>query len=133
MKKAASLMVLSVLFWASTAAASEDTYTPSLDRIRAGLAREAPQPERGIKPEDNEKAPVARSQTRFEPVRERRDSVWNGALIGAAAGAGGGYIWAHNICGPNDSECFAIAGPVGILTGAGIGAAVGAIVDLLHR
>ena len=62
-----------------------------------------------------------------------RDSVWNGLLVGAAIGAAGGYLWARNICGSNDAECFAIAGPVGVLTGAGIGAAVGAIADALHR
>jgi hypothetical protein len=36
-------------------------------------------------------------------------------------------------CGGDDAECFAIAGPVGVLGGAGIGAAVGAFVDALHR
>ena len=62
----------------------------------------------------------------------RRDSVWNGALIGAGIGAAGGAVWGRQSCGPNDSECFAIAGPVGIAVGAGIGAAVGAIADALH-
>ena len=62
----------------------------------------------------------------------RRDSVWNGALIGAGIGAAGGVVWGRQICGSNDSECFAIAGPVGILGGIGIGAAVGAIADALH-
>jgi hypothetical protein len=62
----------------------------------------------------------------------RGDSVWNGTLIGAGVGAAGGAIWGLNICGSNDTECFAIAGPVGILGGAGIGAAVGAIADALH-
>jgi hypothetical protein len=36
-------------------------------------------------------------------------------------------------CGSSDTECFYIAGPVGVLAGAGIGAAVGAIADALHR
>lgn len=63
----------------------------------------------------------------------RRDSVWNGLLIGAAIGAVGGWIWARNLCGSNDSECFAIAAPVGMLGGGGIGAAVGAIADALHK
>jgi len=62
----------------------------------------------------------------------RRDSVWNGTLIGAGIGAAGGTVWGLNTCGRNDSECFAIAGPVGIVVGAGIGAAVGAIADALH-
>ena len=63
----------------------------------------------------------------------RRDSVWNGLLIGAGIGAGGGAVWGRQTCGANDRECFAIAGPVGIITGAGIGAAVGAIADALHH
>ena len=63
----------------------------------------------------------------------RRDSVWNGTLIGAGIGAGGGFIWARNMCGSNDSECVAIATPVGMLGGIGIGAAVGAIADALHK
>jgi hypothetical protein len=62
----------------------------------------------------------------------RRDSVWNGTLIGAGIGAAGGAVWGRQTCGANDSECFAIAGPVGIAVGAGIGAAVGAIADALH-
>ena len=82
--------------------------------------------------------PDARSLPALATVRQnepkgRRDSVWNGALIGGGIGAGGGYIWARNICGSNDSECFAIAGPVGILGGIGIGAAVGAVADALHK
>jgi hypothetical protein len=66
-------------------------------------------------------------------VPERRDSVWNGALIGGGIGAAGGYVWAHWICGANDSECFAIAGTVGIIGGAAIGLAAGAIADALHK
>ena len=64
---------------------------------------------------------------------ERRDPVWNGLLIGAGIGAAGGAVWGRQTCGSNDSECFAIAGPVGIISGAGIGAAVGAIADALHH
>lgn len=62
----------------------------------------------------------------------KRDSVWNGLLIGAGVGIGSGYVWGYKVCGGNDDECFAIAGPAGMITGAGIGAAVGAIADLLH-
>lgn len=61
-----------------------------------------------------------------------RDSVWNGLLIGGGIGAAGGAVWGRQTCGSNDSECFAIAGPVGVIVGAGIGAAVGAIADALH-
>ena len=62
-----------------------------------------------------------------------RDSVWNGTLIGAGIGAASGYLWAHAQCGTNDSECFAIAGTVGIIGGAAIGAVVGAVADALHK
>jgi hypothetical protein len=62
----------------------------------------------------------------------RRDSIWNGLLIGAGIGAAGGAIWGLNVCGTTDDECFAIAGPAGIITGAGIGAAIGAIADALR-
>jgi hypothetical protein len=64
---------------------------------------------------------------------ERRDSVWDGALIGAGVGAAGGAIWGRQQCGATDTECFAIAGPVGILGGAAIGAAIGAVADALHH
>jgi hypothetical protein len=61
------------------------------------------------------------------------DSVWEGLLIGAAVGGVGGYVWARQICGTDDTECLAISAPVGILGGAGIGALVGAVADKLHR
>lgn len=63
----------------------------------------------------------------------QRDSIWNGLLIGAGIGGVGGHVWARNICGSNDSECFYIAAPVGVLAGAGIGAAIGAVADALHK
>jgi hypothetical protein len=62
-----------------------------------------------------------------------RDSVWNGVLIGAGAGGVSGYFWARNSCESNDRECLFRAVPAGILGGAGIGAAFGAIIDALHR
>lgn len=62
------------------------------------------------------------------------DSVWEGLLIGAGIGAVGGYIWAREICGgTDDTECFLISAPVGILGGVGIGALVGAVADKLHK
>lgn len=71
-------------------------------------------------------------QTRQGAADRRRDPVWNGALIGAGIGAAAGVVWGRQTCGSNDTECFAIAGPVGIAGGAGIGAALGAIADALH-
>ena len=54
-------------------------------------------------------------------------------MIGAAIGGVGGYIWARSLCGSDDTECFVITGPVGILGGVGIGALVGAVTDKLHK
>jgi hypothetical protein len=83
------------------------------------------------------KLPQAGSLPRLDareraPSRGRADSVWNGTFIGAGAGAASGAVWGLKTCGSNDNECFAIAGPVGIISGAGIGAAIGAIADALH-
>jgi hypothetical protein len=75
--------------------------------------------------------PALRTQAPEAP--RRRDSVWDGVLIGAGIGAAGGAVWGVTTCGTTDDECFAIAGPAGIITGAGIGAAVGALADALHR
>jgi hypothetical protein len=50
-------------------------------------------------------------------------------LLGAAAGGAGGYLWASGQCDSNDSECSAIADPIGVLGGAAIGALVGGLVD----
>ena len=96
---------------------------PILAPGRQGVRASLRFPDRGSLP-----APATMRQ---DGAGERRDSVWNGTLIGAGIGAGSGYIWARSQC-PHDTECFAIAGTVGIIGGAGIGAAVGAIADALH-
>jgi hypothetical protein len=86
-------------------------------------------------PDAPERAREVRSLARGRQASPaaRSDSVWEGTLIGAAIGGVGGFIWARQICGANDSECFAIAAPVGVLGGAGIGALVGAVADKLHK
>jgi hypothetical protein len=99
--------------------------SPIISRTRQGVAASLLLPGSGSLP-----APV---RVRQDRPAERRDSVWNGALIGAGIGAGGGFIWARNMCGTNDSECFLISAPVGILGGIGIGAAAGAVADALHK
>ena len=65
----------------------------------------------------------------------RRDSVWNGLLIGAALGGGSGYLWSRAVCGSrgNDRECLFRATPAGVAVGAGIGAGLGALFDSLRR
>jgi hypothetical protein len=98
--------------------------SPIVGRARKGVRASLLLPQRGSLPAPlnaQERAPGG-----------RRDSIWNGTLIGAGVGAAGGAVWGLTTCGSNDSECFAIAGPVGIIGGAGIGVAVGAIADALH-
>jgi hypothetical protein len=97
--------------------------SPMIGPTRKGVRASLLLPQRGSLP------PLLNAQERASGAR--RDSVWNGTLIGAGIGAVGGTVWGLNTCGGNDSECFAIAGPVGIVVGAGIGAAVGAIADAL--
>jgi hypothetical protein len=119
-------------------------YKPSYERIRARLEQEpvtlrslAPTITRGQLtgggPGPTRPAPSAAAARRNRLQTSGRDSVWNGLLIGAGIGAGGGYVWARNICGSNDAECFAITRRVGVLGGAGIGAAVGAMLDALQK
>jgi len=70
-------------------------------------------------------------------VERRRDSIWNGALIGYSAGFALGFaVVIANPCGPHDFLCW--DGPEfgaafgGIITGP-IGMAAGAITDALIR
>jgi len=121
-----ALLLASLL--GTAGAARADDYNPDLRRIRAGLQRGAEQP--ALPPQRSSASDTVRTQA---APSGPRDSVWNGALIGAAIGAGGGHVWARNICGSNDSECFYIAAPVGVLSGAAIEAVIGAVADALHR
>ena len=116
--------------------AAADGYQPDINRVRAALAESRPltqAPDAAILPKASmEPSAVSRMPAglRQRPaVGGKRDSVWNGILLGAAAGGGGGYLWASAQCDSNDSECSAIATPIGILGGAAIGALVGGIVD----
>ena len=106
------------------------TAAAQLPREAAPASRKAPHA-RLVLPEARSLPALTRVEQSAQD--RRRDSVWNGLLIGAGIGAGGGYIWARNICGTTDDECFAIAGPAGILSGIGIGAAIGAVADALHK
>jgi hypothetical protein len=99
--------------------------SPILGRGRKGMLAMLVLPPQGSLP-----APL-KAQDRAQG--RRPDSIWNGLLIGAGVGAAGGAVWGWQICGSTDDECFAIAGPAGVITGAGIGAAVGVIADALHR
>jgi hypothetical protein len=119
-----ALLVSAVIARPSAPAA----YTPDYDRIRRGVDRTA-----AMQVAHVPSATVLLQATPSARVTSgRRDSVWNGLLIGAVAGGVGGYIWARHECG-DDQECAAITNPVGILVGAGIGAAIGGILDGFSR
>jgi hypothetical protein len=122
------LMTAAVLLTSGIVGQAE-SYKPDHARIRAGLQREA----RPRILERSNPAPVSTVPRQQNVAKPKRDSVWNGLLIGAAAGVAGGYLWARDLCGPNDSECLYYAGPVGVFGGAGIGAVIGAVIDALHR
>jgi len=78
-------------------------------------------------------APRTLTETQVLQIRHgRRDSLWNGSLIGLAAGAGAGVVAVASTC-PNDPECSAIATVVFVPTFAAGGAAVGALIDTLIR
>jgi hypothetical protein len=118
------LASLTVCLLPACTGATDPSVPRDHERIRRGLQRAAPLTV-ALRADDRPFVTVERAQG-------RRDSVMNGVLIGTAVGAGGGYVWARNLCG-EDAECLAIAGPVGVLGGAGIGAAVGAVLDYFNR
>ena len=125
------VLLLSVGLLCSAASASGAIdELPHYDRIRQGLQRP---PSPLLQPNIIARAAAASHAARQAPSGAKGDPFWDGLLIGAGIGAGGGYVWARNICGRNDRECFFIAAPVGVLVGAGIGAAIGATVDALHK
>jgi hypothetical protein len=136
--------MLVIILMSCAGDARGEGYKPSYERIRARLEHDPVTLRRLARavtrgqmtadgPEPMRRAPSAAAARRNRPQTSGRDSVWNGLLIGAGIGAGGGYLWARNICGSNDAECFAITKPVGVLGGAGIGAAVGALLDALQK
>jgi hypothetical protein len=100
---------------------------PSAARVSMAIAR-PPSPFQQAIAHAKIDAPLARQSAQ---IKVQRDSIWNGLLIGAGAGAVGGYVWARHLCGTNDSECFTISATAGVLGGVAIGAAVGAILDAL--
>ncbi|MGH9158399.1 MAG: hypothetical protein ACRD2X_00210 [Vicinamibacteraceae bacterium] len=124
MKAFVPTIVIAMLLAGSIAAYGDEG---ALDyrRIRHALRRSASPSMLAVA-----EVPTTRLQA---PQVRQRDSIWNGVLIGAGAGAAGGFLWAQSVCGGDDRECSFIATPVGVLAGAGIGTAVGAIVDLLHK
>jgi hypothetical protein len=127
-------VVVAMLSCVSVGAA--DPSAAALERIRAGVDRGARMSRLSItKPvvDSRERRTRRGGSEQSGAIANQRDSVWNGALIGAAAGAGGGYLWARNLCGSNDTECSYRAVPAGVLGGAGIGAAIGAILDFFQR
>ena len=119
-----TLLTVMALALPTTVPATADC-TPSCRRIRAGLARTAI-------PVHGQMLPLASMERRQAVVTRPADSIWNGVVIGAAVGAAGGYVWGRSLC-PGDRECLYRTVPAGILAGAGIGAAIGGILDALRR
>jgi hypothetical protein len=61
----------------------------------------------------------------------RSDRLWNGLLIGVAAGFAATEVWSYSLCGTRSSnfECAAIATGVGWFTMVPGGAVAGALID----
>ena len=118
-------IILLVALLALPTVSRAEGYSPDTARIRRGLTTSAPI-------DSTVRATTATASTTARQ-NGRRDSVWNGTLIGAGIGVAGGYLWARSQCGSNDAECSAIANPIGIFCGAAIGAAIGAIADAFTR
>lgn len=119
-----TLLTVMALVLPITAPAADGTSNP---RVRAGITRSALPLVIDVK-----MIPRTALERRQAVVTRPADSIWNGIAIGAAVGAGGGYLWGRNLC-PGDKECLYRSVPVGILAGAGIGAAIGGILDALQR
>ena len=126
-----SLFATTVLVCLVSPAVAAANGEPDYRRIRSALEQPVRPARFAVSKASVSAIRPARSQAVIKGGR--RDSVWDGLLIGAGIGAAGGYVWARHLCGSNDPECFAIAGLVGVLGGVGIGATIGAIVDLLHN
>lgn len=126
MRATTVVLLLTVLLTAQVAHAEE--YAPRYDKIRAALQRDAGAPRLDIA---TAAGPELRRAPQTATIKKEKDPIWQGALIGLAAGAGGGYLWARAQCTGNDKECLYIATPVGITVGAVIGAIAGAVVDAL--
>jgi hypothetical protein len=76
---------------------------------------------------------VAWQQSDLQQIEmRRRDHPLNGALYGAGAGLVAGLIATRHVCG-NDGECAFYANAAFLPTGAGIGAAAGALIDFSIR
>jgi hypothetical protein len=117
----AAALTLSLLPAPPPAAAPD---APNYERIRTQVQR-SPVLQRALTPADLR-------LLRVEPPSgqpPQRDSVVNGVFIGLGIGVAGGYLWGRNLCTGNDEECLIRAVPAGVLGGAAIGAAAGALID----
>ena len=70
------------------------------------------------------------AQTVVKPGKQI-DSMLNGFLIGAAAGAAGAWMFTRANCGRNDPECTANVAPIGVAVFVPGGMAAGMIIDRL--
>jgi hypothetical protein len=69
-------------------------------------------------------------QSTVQTIR-KSDRLWNGLLIGAAAGFVASEVWTRQLCGPrgSDDECAAIVTAVGWVTMVPAGAVTGVLID----
>jgi hypothetical protein len=78
--------------------------------------------------------PVEMRRSEVTRITERRgDSLWNGLLIGAAAGIGTAIVANQAFCGGNDTECSAIVwGAIG-MPAIAAGTTIGGVADALVK
>ena len=122
-----AVTVVWCLIWPAIPRGAESTHDYA--KIRAALRRPAPPSRFAVK-----RASLPDSPARVTPAGGAfGDSMWDGFLIGAGVGVAGGYLWGRSLCGSNDQECSVISTRAGMLGGAAIGGAIGAIIDALHK
>ena len=80
---------------------------------------------------DNEQS-AASAETRGTTVRQRKDSLWNGVIVGAGLGALVGIAGSPLISDCSECAGFNVPLTFGVL-GASVGAAVGAGIDAMRN
>ena len=78
--------------------------------------------------------PVEMRRSEVSRIAERRrDGLWNGLLIGAAAGIGTAVVANRALCGGNDSECSAIVFAAIGMPAIAAGTTIGGVADALVK
>ena len=134
LQQASAMFLVCILAGPSSARAAE--LTPRAPLSAASIAR-AVAGELASEVAGSARPPQTATPT---PLSPKRDSLWNGVLIGAGVGAAVGAISAASDDRGNDDDfgggCATLAGPAtgaGLAVGALIGAGIGALVDALIK